>query len=72
MKNAAFITGATSGLGLAYANEYGKRGYNLIITGRREDKIRTNAVYLENTYHVTVKTVIVDLAYEEGMMRLKY
>lgn len=67
MKNAVLITGATSGLGLAYSKEYGKKGYNLIITGRREDKIRTNAVYIENTYHVKVKTVIVDLAYEEGL-----
>lgn len=67
MKNMALITGATSGLGLAYAKEYGKKGYNLIITGRREDKIRANAVNIENTYHVKVKTVIVDLANEEGV-----
>jgi short-subunit dehydrogenase len=65
MKNVALITGATSGLGLAYAKEYAKKGYNLIITGRREDKIKKNAGNLENTYNVKVKTVIVDLAYEE-------
>ncbi|MDW2800057.1 SDR family NAD(P)-dependent oxidoreductase [Clostridium boliviensis] len=67
MKNVALITGATSGLGLAYAKEYAKRGYNLIITGRREDKIKANAVNLENTFNVKVKTIIVDLANEEGL-----
>lgn len=67
MKNVALITGATSGLGLAYAKEYAKRGYNLIITGKRKDKIKANAVNLENTFNVKVKTIIVDLANEEGL-----
>ncbi|MFA9375653.1 MAG: SDR family NAD(P)-dependent oxidoreductase [Lachnotalea sp.] len=70
MKNTALITGATSGLGLAYAKEYAKRGYNLIITGRREDKIKDNARNIENMYHVTVKVVIVDLTHEKGLNNL--
>lgn len=67
MKNVTLITGATSGLGLAYAKEYAKRGYNLIITGRREDKIKANAINIENMYNVKVKAVIVDLANAEGV-----
>ncbi len=70
MKHGVLITGATSGLGLAYAKEYAKKGYNLIITGRRENKIIENAKYIENTYHVKVKVVIVDLAKEEGLSLL--
>lgn len=67
MTNAVLITGATSGLGLAYAREYAKEGYNLIITGRREDKIKANAMDIEQTYHMKVKVVIVDLANQEGL-----
>lgn len=39
MKKIALITGATSGLGKAIALRLGKEGYNLIITGRRKDKL---------------------------------
>jgi uncharacterized protein len=70
MKNAVLITGATSGLGLAYAKEYAKEGCNLIITGRREEKIKANAIDIEHTYHVEVKVVIVDLANQEGLIYL--
>lgn len=70
MKNAALIIGATSGLGLAYAKAYAKKGYNLIITGRKEDKIRENARILESTFHIIVKVIIIDLANEKGLNNL--
>ena len=34
------ITGASSGIGRAFALEYGKRGQNLIITARSGDKLQ--------------------------------
>lgn len=34
------ITGATSGIGRVYALEFARRGYRLIVTGRREEHLR--------------------------------
>lgn len=38
-KGIALITGATSGIGAAFAEAFAKRGYNLVVTGRRKEKI---------------------------------
>lgn len=35
----AVITGATDGIGLAYAHEFAKKGYNLLIISRSKDKL---------------------------------
>ena len=35
------ITGATSGFGLATAKKFAQHGYPLIITGRREERLKT-------------------------------
>lgn len=39
MSSYVFITGATSGFGKATAQLFAKNGYNIIITGRREDRL---------------------------------
>ena len=39
LSKTVLVTGATSGIGKATATLFAKRGYNLIITGRREKKL---------------------------------
>ena len=39
MSKIAFITGATSGIGLETARQLSENGFNLIITGRRNDRL---------------------------------
>ncbi len=58
----ALITGATSGIGAAYAQRLAGQGYNLIITGRREAKINSLAATLRETYHVDVEVIIIELS----------
>ncbi|MFT7681411.1 MAG: sulfoacetaldehyde reductase [Moritella dasanensis] len=39
-KPTVFITGATSGFGLATARKFAQSGYSLILTGRREERLK--------------------------------
>ena len=41
MNKTIMITGATSGIGKATAELYAKKGFNLIITGRRTDRLES-------------------------------
>lgn len=63
----ACITGATSGIGAAYAEDFAKQGYNLIITGRRANKINQFAAYLTQTYKVKVKVILADFSEFEAV-----
>ena len=36
----AFITGATAGIGKASAEIFAKNGYDLVITGRRKERLQ--------------------------------
>lgn len=59
MKN-ALITGATSGIGAAFARRLGENGYNLYITGRRKEIIEKLAQEISEEHHVTVEVIIAD------------
>ena len=58
----AVITGATSGIGAAYAEAFAKQGYHLMLAGRRESELGRLADRLTEQYGVTVQLQIGDLA----------
>ncbi|HMG16354.1 MAG TPA: SDR family NAD(P)-dependent oxidoreductase, partial [Saprospiraceae bacterium] len=57
----ACITGATSGIGKALANLLASKSYNLILTGRRADKLLELASELKFKYDVSVETLVFDI-----------
>lgn len=61
MKRTVFITGATSGIGRACAVKFASEGDNLIITGRREERLISLKEELENKYAVNVITACFDV-----------
>ncbi len=62
-----FITGATSGIGAAFARRFAREGYDLIITGRREKIIRNLAGEISKKYGVKVDVIISELSNDEDV-----
>ncbi len=58
----AFITGATSGIGATFAKVLASQKYDLVITGRREEKIQAFAAELRSKNNIKVEVIIAELA----------
>lgn len=54
MAKIALITGATAGIGEACAHTFAREGYNLILTGRRMDRLEKLAEHLNTQYNIEV------------------
>lgn len=65
MANIVFITGATSGFGEACAYKFASAGYDVIINGRREDRLQTLADDLEKKYNIAVLQLPFDVQDEK-------
>jgi len=57
----AVITGASSGLGVAFARKLAARGYDLLLIARREDRLRSIAREIGEQYHVRAEILEADL-----------
>ncbi len=56
-----FITGASSGIGAACANEFAAAGADLILSARRIEQLNKLADKLKNNYHIKVLTLKFDV-----------
>ncbi|WP_339382942.1 SDR family NAD(P)-dependent oxidoreductase [Microcoleus asticus] len=57
----ALITGASGGIGAAFAAELAKRQHNLILVARSEDKLQQLAAKLQQ-FKVRVEVIVQDLS----------
>lgn len=62
----ALVTGASSGIGRDIAIELGKRGYDLILVARNEEKLKETA----KNINTNVKIILKDLSSKENCMQL--
>jgi NADP-dependent 3-hydroxy acid dehydrogenase YdfG len=61
----ALITGATSGIGKSTAIEFAKHGYDLIITGRRTERLEELKAILTKEYSIKVLNLCFDVRDEK-------
>ena len=69
-RGAALVTGASAGLGSAYARQLAERGYDLIVVARREERLATLRDELEKQFGISVEPVPVDLTDDRAVGHL--
>jgi 3-hydroxy acid dehydrogenase/malonic semialdehyde reductase len=67
MDNVVLITGATSGFGEACAHLFAEKGYSLILTGRRAERLDQLSALLLSKYKTEVRTLNFDVRNEDDV-----
>jgi 3-hydroxy acid dehydrogenase/malonic semialdehyde reductase len=68
MSKIALITGATSGIGEACAHLFAREKYNLVLTGRREDRLEKLAKKLNTKFNIEVAVSAFDVRDREQVI----
>jgi short-subunit dehydrogenase len=66
----ALITGASSGIGEAFADVFAAEGFDVVITARREERLRAVQARLKERYGIRVEVIVADLAETDAPARL--
>ncbi len=67
----ALITGASSGIGEAFARELASRGYDLVLVARRKEKLEDIARKLLKKHSVHIEVIAADFAKEENIEKVE-
>jgi short-subunit dehydrogenase len=62
----ALVTGASSGIGKAFAELLAEKGFALILIARRRDRLDALAAALQQRHHVATHIIVADLAEPEA------
>jgi short-subunit dehydrogenase len=67
----ALVTGGTSGIGEAIADELASRGMNIVLVARNAGTLEAKAAALKTKYSIDTQIVSADLSTDEGIDKVK-
>lgn len=70
-EGATLVTGASSGIGRALAEEFAREGNDVVLSARREDRLESLAAVLEADHGVTATAMPTDLSDSEAAVDLR-
>jgi short-subunit dehydrogenase len=70
-KGTGLITGASSGIGAVYADRLAKRGYDLILVARNEERLKALSARLTEATSRSVKVIVADLNNKTDLARIE-
>jgi short-subunit dehydrogenase len=69
-RRSVLVTGASAGIGAAFAEAYAARGRDLVLVARREERLHEIAGRLHERHGVTASVLVADLADAEAPARI--
>ena len=69
-RKTALVTGASSGIGKALADNFARDGYDVVLSARSASKMAAHAAELQQLYGITATVIAADLEADDGATRL--
>src|SRR5262245_49428891 len=71
LQGTALITGASSGIGAAYADRLATRGFDLVLVARDKERLKTLARRITDETNRCLSLVIADLTQKTDLLRVE-